>query len=286
MVLAVSAHADTEVRIESGAGLGAERETEIRELVEEADVSATVVALESLPREARRSPHLLASQMLAEASPGVKVVLVYGADSLPAFGVATRQGFDGSTNTSSALQATDFTDDPAADEFVALVDMVLNDSGDAGVQAAIEKSRADRADRAGEDVAPQRIVEPSRTVRGVQFAAIALAGGLVVWFLMLRGLAVLGWWRRRRRTEVLTSAADVAASRNLAEQAQSDLLGLGAAIDAHPMRGDDDLQAWHRVLDAYDTATRLADGRDAADRSREVVEACARGRAALADVDR
>src|SRR3546814_7166250 len=74
---------------------------------------------------------------------------------------------------------------------------------------------------------------------------------------MLRGRAVLGWWRRRRRTEVLTGAADVASSRNLAEQAQSDLLALGAAIDAHPMRGDDDLQAWHRVLDAYDTATRL-----------------------------
>ncbi|HEY9562239.1 MAG TPA: hypothetical protein VIR30_00585, partial [Nocardioides sp.] len=140
VVLAAPARADTEVRIDNEAGLGAEREAEIRELAEETDVSAIVVALESLPREARRSPHLLATQVLAETSSGVEVVLVYGAGSLPAFGVATRQGFDGLTNTSSALQATDFTDDPAADEFVALVDMVLNDTGDAGVQAAIDRS--------------------------------------------------------------------------------------------------------------------------------------------------
>src|SRR3546814_21117289 len=85
--------------------------------------------------------------------------------------------------------------------------MVLNDTGDAGVQAAIDRSHAARADRAGEDVAPRRIVEPSRTVRGVQFAAIALAGGLVVWLLMLRGRAVLGWWRDRKSVVSGTSVS-------------------------------------------------------------------------------
>ncbi|MDT0203963.1 hypothetical protein [Nocardioides sp. AE5] len=280
LVLAAPAHAESEVRIEEGAGLGAEQEQQIRDLVAEAEGDIVVVALAEVSTDDRRSARLHAHRVLEESATDLgrkRAVLVFSPTSLPTRGVASDDG-----SAYSAAQAVDLLDGTEQEKFVALVDLVVHDRGEEEFEAALERYITDRHTSRTDNGWQRTRKEPSRGVVISRWIAIGVGVVIVGALLVFRGRALLEWWRRRRRSAGIRKAAGTAQARNLADRARGDLLAFGQAIDAQPMEPHHALQLWHLALDDYDEATRIADAPDDERDDQRIITLCARGQERLA----
>ena len=135
-------------------------------------------------------------------------------------------------------------------------------------------------------VAPDVTQKPNTTLRVGRWFVLGGAFLVLLVFVTFRGRALLGWRRRNRRTSRLEESTAAAIHKNLADQAKSDVLAFGSAIEAERINEHDVLALWNLALDDYDQASRLFDDRRGPLDDRKIIEICARGMDRLAKAQR
>lgn len=272
---------DDTVSIAPDAGFTAAQRSTIERAVASSDVPLKVVATRSLPPAANGSAEAHARNLLADfAAKGDAAVLVFAADALPAYDGWERRRDPDERQLVLGLDVARELDLDERQQFVELVRMVANSTGRSRFDEKVADSFGDGFDP---DLDDDFSVEddPSAGVTALRWGVIGL-GVLVVGVLMLfRGRALLGWLRRRRRSQELMDRVGASEAANLADQAKADLLAFGAAIDAETMDDDDVLAHWQAALDHYAEAGRVHDRRSGPKDDRRVIELCARGRERL-----
>lgn len=275
---------EPDVMVEPGTGFTKAQVAEIRRLVSTSKVPAQVRILRRLPRGVNDSSEQLAQRLVVarhEQTGEASVAVVFSPRALPEFGAAetTRR-----QDVLMAVNAAEHLEGTSQEKFVELVRMSTRRTG----AETLDKQMAAMWDDIGEtEFGDPRHHEPPSTrkvvLRWLVLGSIVVLLGL---FVLFRGRALLGWWRRRRRADDLTEAAVTARDKNLRDQARADVLAFGQAIDAESMDEYDALELWHLALEDYDEASRLLDASERPDDHRRVIEICARGRDRLAKAQR
>lgn len=185
-----------------------------------------------------------------------RAVLVYSGDeTLPAFGLVSEPDH-GDPRAARVFVEGSAERDPSK-RFTNLVQLVAAGQGD----EALEGEMAEMWEDMGEGTTADRPDDDRDDPGWTRWVVVALGAALVGVFVLLRGRAVAGWWRRRRRAKRLEAYSGEARSTRDRVTAQRRLLALGEGIDAAEMRPHDDPQHWQSALDHYALAGRVADRR-------------------------
>ncbi|MFY0405904.1 hypothetical protein [Solicola sp. PLA-1-18] len=179
------------------------------------------------------------------------------------------------------------------DSSVPLLARAAADGGlDAQLQEVVPAVVDGTVDRALEQAEEDGRIESYSSGTGSDDGSVvvpAVGGGVLV-ALVAIAVVVLRRRARRRRQLALPRAVlgrvRAAADRRLATRAETEVLALGEAIDAHEIAPTDDTDAWQAALDHYELARRVM---ERADGTADVVGAVVlaeRGTAALQQADR
>ncbi|KRF17684.1 hypothetical protein ASG90_04810 [Nocardioides sp. Soil797] len=273
---------EPDVTVQPGTGFTDAQVAEIRQLVADATFRTQVRILDHLPKGAEGSPDLHARSLekqryRAERKPGVTLVFTPGA--IPEYGAFETAD---EADVNYALSAVENLDGEPQEKFVELVRMASSRTG----AQEFEEQLAKQWDDVGSDSASGTNEPASTKVKVARWVVVAVLVVLMMLFVVFRGRAVAGWWRRRGRACGIEEAADRAEEKNLADRAKADVAAFGSAIDAESMDEHDALALWNLALDDYDKASSLLDRAEGPADHRKVIEICARGRDRLAKAQR
>ncbi|KQY63587.1 MULTISPECIES: hypothetical protein [unclassified Nocardioides] len=281
-----AAPAEPDVTVEPGTGFTRAQVDEIRALVADAKIRTRVLILNDLPKSAKGSPDLHASNLelarFKKDDERVGMTLVFTPDTIPEYG-AYDSSLDKDVIYALSVVEKDLDGTPQ-EKFVELVEMTTTRTGAQRMDEEMAKIW-EEPELSSQDTGGSK--EPASTkVLVLRWVFVAVVAVLVLLFVGFRGRAVAGWWKRRRRARGIEEAAGEAREKTLADRAKADLAAFGAAIDAESMDQHDALPLWNLALDDYDKASRLYDARTGAADDRKVIEICARGRDRLAKAQR